>query len=235
MKLSEFFSMLTYGELSNLKVGGKDVGGIYPKTSDEVVSYIRQGLTDLHTRFTLKHNEVVVQQYDHITFYPLRYEFAQTNLLSPEPYKWISDSEGKPFQEDILLITEIFDEEGNEVPLNNDFEEDSIYTPQSDVLQITQPVAENAIAVLYKANHNKIDLSVRQPKDITLEIPAQLIRPLALYVSSLAHTAVGSPEGMQTGFTKMQEYEAACLQIEVFGLVRKESWTQNNTWRNGWV
>lgn len=235
MKLSEFFSLLSYGELANLKVGGKDCGGIYPKHSDEVVSYIRQGLTDLHSRFALKHNEVIIQQYANITMYPLRYEYAQSNTTSTQPYKFIEDTVEDPFQEDIILIESAVDEGGCEIEINRENDKCSIYTPQPDVIQLTYPEDENAIAILYKANHAKIDLSTNVPSNIDIEIPAQLVRPLALYVSSLAHTAVGSPEGMNTGATKMIEYETACLQIEVFGLIHKEEWTNDRVGRNGWV
>ncbi len=235
MKLSEFFSLLTYGELANLKAGGKDVGGIYPKYSDEVMSFVRQGLTDLHARFALKHNEVIVQQYEHITLYPLRYDYAQSNITSQEQYKWIADTPERPFGEDIMLIEEIYDEGGNELEINTENDSCSIFTPQPDVLQIIRPADTNAIAVLYKANHDRIDLTANVPSDITIEIPAQLVRPLALYVSSLAHNAVGSPEGLQTGFAKMQEYEAACIQIQLNGLIHKEEWINKNIGRNGWV
>lgn len=234
MKLSEFFSLLTYGELANLKVGGKEDGGIYPTHSDEVVSFIRQGLTDLHSRFALKHNEVIIQQFAHITLYPIRSEYAVSSL-GVEPYRWVIDTESNPFQEDIILIESIIDEGGNEVALNDDHDKCSYFTPQPDVIQIPEPMEDNAIAVMYKANHAKIDLTVDVPSNIDIEVPTQLVRPLALYVAALAHNTVGSPEGSQVGANKMMEYEAACIQIEIQGLVHKERWTNNNIGRNGWV
>lgn len=234
MKLSEFFSLLTYGELANLKIGGKDVGGIYPKYSDEVMSYVKQGLTALHSRFALKHSEVIIQQFSHISLYPLKYKYAVSNTTSTEIYKWIIDSEFKPFQEDILLIEEVFDEGGCRIPVNTDGICNSVYTPQSDVLQISNPNDENAISVIYKADHVPIDLSTTLPTETELEIPPHLIRHLTLYVSSLAHTAVGSPEGLNTGFAKMQEYEAACLQLEIQGTIHKEYWS-DNIGGKGWV
>lgn len=234
MKLSEFFTLLTYGELNNLKVGGKDVGGIYPKTSDEVLTYIRQGLTDLHSRFALKHNEVVIDLRDEVTSYLLTYDHAQSNTTTTAD-QWIADTPEKPFQEDIILIEEAFNEAGEELSVNKDNDLTGIFTPQYNVVHYLTPVLGNSLSILYKANHKKIDLSVDTPNNIELEIPYQLIRPLAIYVASMAHTAVGSPEGIQLGFTKMQEYEAACLQIEVFGTIHKESWINDRVGENGWV
>lgn len=235
MKLLEFFKLLTYGELNNLKVGGKDTGGIYPKTSDEVMTYITQGLTDLHSRFALKHKEVVLDQFDHIALYPLKYQYAQSNTTSLEPFKWIADTEDRPFEEDIILLEEAFNEVGDEIGINDENDPCSIYTTQYNVVQIPYPVTGNSIALLYKANHTHIDITTTHPKDIELELPSQLIRPLSLYVASMAHTSVGSPEGIQLGFTKMQEYEAACLQIEQQGTIHKERWTNNRIGGYGWV
>lgn len=235
MKLSEIFSYLTYGELSNLKVGGKDDEGIYPKYSDEVVTYLTQGLTALHTRFALKHNEVVVQQDESVTEYLLKSEYAQSNTESTQPIKWIIDSEDNPFLEDIIKITEVYDELGAEVPLNIENAVWAIYTPQYNVVQIPEPNPTAAVAIIYRADHTPLNLYAKEPKDIEIDIPPQLIRPLCMYVASLAHTAIGSPEGMQTGFAKMQEFEAACVRHELEGSVHKEYWVNDRIWRNGWV
>ncbi|AUR82492.1 head completion adaptor [Vibrio phage 1.152.O._10N.222.46.E1] len=235
MKLSELFSYLTYGELSNLKVGGKECGGIYPKYSDEVLSFVKQGLTDLHTRFPLKQNEVVVQQFDHITEYVLRYKYAESNLTSTEPYKWIMDTKERPFQSDIISIEEIYDEVGNELYLNYGNQKYSIYTPAYDIVQVPYPYADNAMAVIYKADHPTIDLGQYKPEDVEVELPVVLVRALILYVASLAHSAIGSPEGVQTGFAKMQEYQALCMELELRGVVAKENWTNEQIGGNGWV
>lgn len=234
MKLSEFFKLLTYGELNNLKVGGKDVGGIYPKTSDEVMTYVNQGLTDLHSRFALKHNEVILDLQDETTEYLLTYDHAQSNPDATDD-QWIADTPENPFDSDILLIEECFDEGGNEIPVNKDNAENGIYTPQYNVVQYLTPVTGNSLSIIYKANHKSIDLSVNEPKNVELEIPYQLIRLLAIYVASLAHTAVGSPEGVNLGFTKMQEYEAACIRMEQLGTIHKESWFNDRVGENGWA
>lgn len=235
MKLSQIFSYLSSGELANLKIGGKDCGGIHPKYSEEVVSYIQQGLTDLHSRFVLKHGEVIVQQYEHITDYILRPEYAQYAGDPELPYHWIMDTPTSPFVQDIIRIDKVFDEVGNELPLNVESNYGSMFTTQFDVLQIPYPIADNAVAVTYVANHHPIDLKTNDPTDIEIEISAAIMRALILYVASLSHTAVGSPEALQVGFQKMQEYEALCIQIELLGVNQKDNFINTNLWRNGWV
>lgn len=235
MKLSEFFNFLTYGELSNLTVGGKEVGGIYPKHSDEVVSYIRQGLTDLHSRFPLRFNEVILQQRDNISMYELRKEFSVTGVGDTGNPVYVMDSVDNPYEEDLLQIQEVYDEEGNEVFQNNEMEEATIFTPQFNVVQILKPEYENALSIIYKADHKPFNLSANHPRDINIDIPQSLIRPLALYVSSLAHAAVGSTEGQQTALNKMQEYTAAVIEAELLGTVAKAEWTNQRVEINGWV
>lgn len=235
MKLSEIFTYLTYGELANLKVGGKEDGGIYPRYSDEVVSFIAQGLSALHSRFDLKQSEVVIQQFEEITQYILRPEYSEQNETSTQPKRWIMDAAGSPFTGDIIRITDVFDEVGKPIPLNDSNRLDSAFTPSHDVLCIPMPQAENANSVLYIADHERIDLSLKEPKDIDISIPAPLVRALVLYVSSLAHTAVGSPEGMQTGFSKMQEYEATCIGLELQGLIARGEYCMDKIRGKGWV
>lgn len=235
MKLSELFSYLTYGELANLKVGGKDDGGIHPKYSAEVTSYITRGLTALHTRFNVKHSEVMVQQFEEVTEYILRPEYAESNPEETTHHKWIMDSPYRPFLGDILRIDSVFNEVGEEIPLNDAGCVCSVFTNQHDVLQMPYPIADNAVSILYTADHAPIDLSSKDPKDIDIEIPPYLVQPLVLYVASLAHTSVGSPEGAQTGLTKMQEYEALCVNLDIQGAAHVEHNTIDKIWRDGWV
>ena len=235
MKLSELFNYLTYGELNNLKVGGKEDGGIYPKYSDEVVTYITQGLSALHSRFELKQNELVIQQFEEITDYIIQPEYSQYNEDSTEPKRWIMDLPNSPYSGDLIRISEVFNEGGVRMPLNDSMDPTSMTTPRFDILQMPMPDPENAYAVLYVADHDPIDLTNLAPKDININIPTPLVRALVLYVSSLAHTAVGSPEGVNTGFAKMQEYEAVCIGMELQGTIAKETWELDKIRRDGWV
>jgi hypothetical protein len=234
MKLSEFYSYLTYGELANLKVGGKDVGGIYPQHADEVTSYIQQGLTDIHTRFQLKYNEVIIDLDESITMYRLTRDYAQTNTGSTQSIKYISDSVDNPFTEDVLSIEEVYDELGNELYRNNETKEASVFTPQYNILQVPEPSDETSLSIVYKADHDKLDTSSTDPENLEINVPTIFIRPLALYVGSLAQSAVGTPEANQIAFSKMQEYTALIVDITLNGVIPRKEWTNERVRINGW-
>lgn len=236
MQLSELFSYLTYGELANLKVGGKDEGGIHPTYSNEVISYINQGLTDLHTRFDLKTNECIVQLIEEVTRYHLTSAHAYSNMESEEPYKYIDDFGQYPFEDDIIRIEQVFNEIGQELIFNSEDPECTVFAPQYNVLQVTNPEDDNAISVVYKADHAPISLENHaDPSSISIDIPSSLIDPLCMFVAAKAHNAVGTPESINSGFTKMQQYEATCLGIEIRGVINTNTYINNRLSSNGWV
>lgn len=236
MKLSELFNHLTYGELANLKIGGKDEGGIHPTYSKEVLTYIQQGLTDLHTRFNLKQGECIIQLNEAVSMYTLSSAHAYSNTESTEYFKYIDDLGMYPFLDDIIRVNSVYDECGHELELNTDCPSCTVYTPQYNVLQVTNPESTNAIGVIYKADHKPIILGAKtNPATIEIEIPSTMINLLCLYVAYAAHNSVGTQEGIATGFTKYQQYEAACLNVEHRGIINSNYYINNRIRRNGWV
>lgn len=235
MKLSELFSYLTYGELANLKVGGKEEGGIYPTYSNEVSSFITQGLTELHTRFNLKQGECIVRLLEEVTRYELTSAHAMSNTDSNEYYKYIDDTGQYPFKDDIIRIDQVYNEIGQELMVNDDDPSCTIFLPQYNTLQVTNPNDDNAVGVIYKADHAPLDLKNNIPSEITIDIPPSLINALCLYVSYLAHNAVGTPESIGSGLGKLQHYEATCIGIEIKGIINTNTFYTERFNRNGWV
>ena len=71
MLLSEIFEQLTYGELSQINLGGKDDGGIASSDYPAVVAHINMALTELFKRFPLRLKEIQLQTYSTLTTYQL--------------------------------------------------------------------------------------------------------------------------------------------------------------------
>ena len=166
--------------------------------------------------------------------YKLTKEFAQSNAKSEESIKYIRDSEFNPFEEDIIYITDVYNEVGEKVPLNVQSRDDSVYTPQYNVVQIPEANGENSIAVVYRADHKPFDLRVQFPQDVEIDIPSTLIIPLTLYVSYLANAAIGTPETTALSQAKQAEYELACLDLEMRGTIRQDDY-EFNIGDAGWV
>ena len=61
MKLSEIFTQLSHGELSQMHLGGSGTGIIEDAAYDRLVSCINLGLAALHTRFPIRHGQLTLE------------------------------------------------------------------------------------------------------------------------------------------------------------------------------
>ena len=118
MYLNELFDQLTYGELSQLEYGGVDNEGITQEDHKRILPHINLALTELHKRFLIREEEVTIRCYDHIETYVLDSKYAATNTESTEPYKYIHDTVFEPFVDNVLRIEKVFNEDGQELFLN---------------------------------------------------------------------------------------------------------------------
>ena len=216
MKLSEFFELLEYGELANLSLSGgiDDEKGIREEDYPTLVSHINLGLSDLHTKFNLKEREVVLQEYSSITHYELDSKYAVTNTSSTEPVKYILDSETSVFNDDVLRINSAFNEIGEELPINDEYQPNSIFLNGYRTIQIPYPVDTNTIFIMYRANHAKLDV---QTPDLNaeIELPAYCIEALLSYVASRVHSQRTSQEAQGAAVNLMAKYTLICDQIEL--------------------
>ncbi len=227
MKLSEFFDLLEYGELANLPLSGNidSPKGIREQDYPVLISHLNLALTDLHTKFNLKEREVAVQQYEPIVYYTLSSEYAETNTSSTQPYKYIADTPANPFTDDLIRVNAVFDEGGNELPMNDETEFSSVFLCSYNVLQIPFPVGTNAVFVMYRANHPKLDIATPD-LNAEIEVPAYCVEALLSYVASRVHSQRTSPEAQATAVNLMAKYEMLCEQMELRNVL---STTTNNS------
>ena len=227
MLLSEIFEYLTYGELAQISLGGGQLGevGILPENYPKVVTNINLGLIELHKRFPIKQDEVVIQLYSHISDDYLRKEYAQSNTASPEPYKYIMDATLKiPFAENIVLIRHVYDEVGDEFPLNDVDDTTSLYTPEQDILQVPYPDNENTLSVVYRAGPIKINhIGLSDPSTIRVDISQQYLEALCAYVAHRIFLSLNLGEGNAEANTHLVKFETACARITNLGVTVVES------------
>ena len=236
MLLSELFEFLRHGELRHMYLGGDETDGIKSEDFPAIVSHINMGLTALHRRFPLKFDEAIIQQYDELQRYYLRYRYAQTNVASTEPIKYIDDSIYKPFKENVLKIEAVYSEYGEEYPLNDRNQTYSVYTPSHDSIDIPFNEKENAVSVIYRANHDKIIVGeVFDPSVIEIDIPASLEEALLFFVANRVLNAMGAGNNIQEANHFLSKYELTCSQIEMYGLIGSTSTTNNRLENLGWV
>ncbi len=226
MNLQDVFDQLTFGELSQLSIGGGEAGAISEANYPRVLAHINLGLTALYKRFPLKEGRVSVTLAPGQLLYPL-------SAVAP----------------DLLKIEQVRTDGKDELPLNDESDEYSVFTPVASTLRVPDIVVAQSIdlpdwlktinlEVVYRANHPKVvqRLGYFDPKRERLQLPDTHFEPLLLFVASRAMTPMGAGqfEG-QGGNNYFAKYEAACAQLEATNLRVDQGAQNSRLHRNGWV
>ena len=235
MNLEELFRDLALGELNNLSV--VDNFTIKGDKRPQVTVYANDGLLDLHSRFVLKEKDMIVEMREGITNYHLlkRYAVSQYDEDNP-PDRWampyIMDTVAEPFQEDVIKILSVWNTFGMPVPLNDLERTDSVFNPQSNVLQVPFPIPLQALGIEYQAKHAPLDHC--NCKDL-IELPDILIPALKAFISSKVFSHMNSQDGTVKGQQYMMEYESLCQGVIDKDLVNSSSSVTNSRFeKRGW-
>ena len=249
MLLSEVFEQLTYGELSQLAIGGAEAGAIQEKNYSAIIASINLGLTALYKRFPLKEDTFQVQLQANKLTYPLAKAYALSNTASTEPVKYILDTES-PFIGNIHKVERVYADTGYELKLNDHDDEYSLFTPSVNVIKVPAAiVAKNfdlpellktdKLSVVFRANHPIIPTGddVPDPTEYELELPYSHLEPLLLFVASRLHNPLGMNPNtpVHTGNNYAAKYEAACQLLEKFNLRVDQGSQPDRLTQNGWV
>lgn len=235
MLLSELMDQLTAGELSQLSLGGIDSTGIEECDYPKIIPHINLGLTSLYTRFPIRTQEVIVQQFDHIQNYELNSKYAESNKTSLAQTKYIMDSEFEPFEDNVLRIESVHDEDGKELFLNDSEEYWSVHTKSYNVIHVPWPEQENAMSIMYRANHDTIPIVGANPLTTQINIPPGLLEALLFYIASRVFSNLNTDGAVTEGNTFMQKYEQSCLKAEQYNIVNKDNTANKKLDKNGWV
>jgi len=232
MTLLDVFNYLALGPLANT---GDVVNGMIKTDSYQKFANLTQlGLRDMYTRFPLKDSELILDQDDGTVIYHLNSKHAYSNTQSTEQ-KYIDDDDGNEFTDNILAITGLYDEAGCLVPLNDNGDTESYYTPTPTTLQIPQPVTGNSTFVQYRADHPKLG-DVSDPSTVELELPDAALSALICYVTHRAYLPVQSAEAQAISMNQKMMYEEQLLFLQKYIAVNNFSPEANNAFHsNGWV
>ena len=248
MKLKEIFDQLTYGELSQLSIGGSEAGAIAPANYDRLVAHINLAMTALYKRFPIKEGRLLVALQPGRLTYPISSKFAVSNRSSREPVRFILDTLAEPFMDDIHKIERIYTTGGHEFGLNDLEDVYAMMTPTATVLRVPAdivlpPIELNdelrttQLEVVYRANHIRlladgIDLD---PEIVEVELPYSHLEALLYFVAARMHTPTGMMNETNMGNSYMAKHEQACQQIETLNLRIDQGSQSNRLGRNGWV
>lgn len=213
MKLDELYCALARGVLSNLSMADKVAGTIKKDHQPTVVLHANDALRQLYSRFNLRQKEIILRQEDGITFYHLRKAYSESGydpLVGVQPY--ILDMNREPFQEDLIKLVDVFDSAGKPVPVNDNTNIHSIYTPQDKILQIPFPRTGMLLSLMYQAHHPELTCDEDNPVDI--ELPWMLHSALYAWIGYQIHTTIGTAESVAVGSQFQNQWLERCQFME---------------------
>lgn len=236
MLVEDLFRSLSFGELTNLAISGNGSGTIVESQQPKIINYTNEALLRLYSRFVLKENDVLVQLYEHITFYHLMprfaLNFAPKTGEANEPIRYLLDLPQEPFKDEVIKVLTIYDGVGREIPLNDEEKHNSCFTPQAKVIQVPQPLDETFLSVRYQQKHPK--LSGDKSEEITC--PDILVGALTSYIAFKVFSHMNSADSTQKAQEFMGMYESLCAEATDRDLVNSST-SQSNTRfsRGGWI
>ena len=154
MNVEDFLRRLSLGPLSNLSMANEGNGTIAAAKIPAVISHLNDGLLALYSKFNLLEAELIIEQLETVTSYRLKSEYALTRALEfPANNHYIIDSVNRPFTDDLIKVLRVVADGGNDLPLNDDNNLDSVYTPSSHILQVPDPEHQKPLYIVYQAKH----------------------------------------------------------------------------------
>jgi hypothetical protein len=234
MDITQLFSDLSFGELSSLNLANEGAGYITDDGKERIIRFANDGLLKLHSTFVLRQNDVLIDLVESITSYHLLLKYAQSQAgTSTQQHLYIRDLVEEPFQEDVIRILSVFDSCGRELPLNDETNDYSVFTPQNRVLQVPRPKDGIALSLGYQAKHPLLTL-----EDLTQEIdlPDVLVPALRAWIAYRAFGQLNTQESQAISAGHLESFKATCGEAVALDLVStSQSQTNNRFQRNGWT
>ena len=236
MKLSDIFSQLAYGELSQLALVDSTTGLIDVARYAPLVAHTNLGLTALYKRFHLKESRLSFALVSNQVNYSLS---SQESILGEG---------GEDFNDDILKVERVNTDGGVELGLNDASDPYGCTTPSAAVLRVplalvnkvpglpTDLVTDN-LEVIYRANHPIIVYSGSSfnPARVEVELPYTHLEPLLLFIASRIHNPIGMSNEFHAGNSYAAKYEQSCARLEHDGLEVDQGSQNTRAHSKGWV
>lgn len=229
MNVEDLFTRLSFGELSGLSMSGNASGLIAAEAQPRLITFANDGLLKLYSKFVLRERELIIEQVDNYTNYHLLNRYAETNTdpsnLEPRYIKDVAD----PFKEDALRILKVFAEDGVELPLNDDANPLSVFTPNPIMLQVPYPEPGKALSLIYQARHVPLEYGVLGAE---IFLPVSLEPALTAYIAGAVFSSMNGQEHTLKGREYMANYEAICNGVLTNDIVSTSRSTTNTKFDN---
>ena len=244
MKLSTIFQQLVHGELSQLSFGAGQ-GKIGPDDYDMITNNVNLGLSALYKRFKIKEGRLILQLEPGKYIYRLHSDHALSSRVGKD--KYILDSKGNPFTDDINKIEKLITVDGEELPLNNPNEFLSTFNINQTTLEFHKNMVDNQekipewwrgdqIKVVYRAGYGAAICcpSHYEPEMVEVDLPDIYLEALLYFVASRIHNPIGLNQEFNQGVNYAAKYEQECIKLELLGLQMEDTAFSNRFDRNYW-
>lgn len=229
MNILDLFSDLSYGELSNLPLAGEGDGQITDSGKPKVIRALNEGMIRLYTRFALREKNVIIGLVDHITNYQLDSKFAESNAAtSTQPYLYIKDLNREPFTDDVVRILSVWNSDGYPVPLNDEHNIYSVFTPEDKVLLVPRPITGKALVLGYQALPEKLS-----EDDLTAEvkIPVVLEGALRAFIAYKIYSQMNTQEAQGIASSHLNMFNGIAQDVIDQDLVSSSKSTTNTKFK----
>ncbi len=216
--LSKLFEKLSFNELSNLSLSNEGSGQIVDASKNRIVSLTNDALLALHTRFLLKEKELVIQSLEWKSEYLISSKHAVSNDSSE--LKYIMDTSDQPYLDDLIEIQSVYNEGGQELPINNPEQYASVFTPRSDLLQLTHVGFSQAFFIVYRAKPDVLYWDSNQEEESEkqeIHIPAALENILRYRIAADILGAMNGQEYLSRSQFFDAKYDSSCIELEERG------------------
>lgn len=184
------------------------------ENTEKLISYINLGLIDLYRRFRFRTEEAIIQIKQSKTLYNL--DGTDTDVVR------FSGA-------DIGMIFEVHDSIHGRRPINEDYNELSVFTPTFNTLQVPFPVDGSVLNVLYRAEpKTMVNLTDVVP------LPNGAIEALLHYIGYRAYLHIDSSVQTENN-SYFIRYKSALQDISDLGVVNSDDVTTLSTQDKGFV
>jgi hypothetical protein len=213
MQVSDLYRDLSLGELSNLSLANEGNGTIKEEAKPRILLYANEALLRIYSRFVIRERDVLVKQYKHITNYHLLPRFAVNAgaAMNIEPIRYIHDLPNEPFEQEVLMILAVFNSDGLKLPLNDEHQPLSVFTPQVNVLQVPVPEDGKMLNLAYQCAHEKLT----NDPDSYIWVPEVLKGAFTAYIAYKVFSHMNTQESTAKAQEHMAVYDGICTELEV--------------------
>lgn len=249
MTLKEIFDQLTFGELSQLNLGGAELGEIDGNNYSRIIPHINLAMTALYKRFNLKEDRVRLYPFTSKYLYEVNSKYKALSVFDTSIDNYLVKPDGLEFTNNILKIERVTNDLDIDYNLNDSNDRYSLYTPTMTSIRIPMDIIDrsNAISteyltdyfeVVYRAKHDVIgeNIDFIDVETVEIDLPDAYLELLLLFVAARIMTPMGAGqfEGLG-GNNYMAKYEMAAQQVEQYNLKIDQNSRNTRLYEKGWA